>query len=294
MTRWEFYQQHLHAALCSYLPAVTEQPQRLHAAMHYAVFNGGKRLRPCLVYATGEMLGASLDQLQAPACAVEFIHAYSLIHDDLPAMDDDDWRRGQPACHKAFDEATAILAGDALQTLAFECLASSASNVLSSEQSLAMVHTLATASGSRGMAGGQAIDLAAAGQALSLEQIEALCRLKTGALIDASVRLASIAANQHHPLQVSKPLQQYAEAIGLGFQIRDDILDIEGDMASLGKLPGSDNRHAKPTYAAVVGLPAAKAKVNALRAAALAALNTLNATDSSSLQQLTNTILAPC
>lgn len=301
MTSLQSYQECIHTALLAQLPPMHEQPKQLHEAMHYAVFNGGKRLRPLLVYATGETLGVDLKKLDLPACAVEFIHTYSLIHDDLPAMDDDDWRRGKPACHKAYGEANAIVAGDALQTLAFSCLAQTQNTVFSDKQRLCMIDVLAHASGSRGMAGGQAIDLAVTGQTADLAEIENLYFLKTGALITASIELAIIAAeatgdsvnplspcgrgvkssifeSREYHLENSTiaQLRQYASCIGLAFQIQDDILDIEGNLATLGKEPGSDHKHAKPTYASVAGLAAAKAKVQVLRQQAYAVLDSLD------------------
>jgi len=290
MTSLPLYQERVHAALLAELPSVQEQPIQLHQAMHYAVFNGGKRLRPLLVYATGETLKADLTKLDALACAVEFIHTYSLIHDDLPAMDDDDWRRGKPACHKAFDEATAILAGDALQTLAFTSLVRIPKTLLSDTQRLRAIDTLAIATGSRGMAGGQALDLIATGQQSSLEEIENLYRMKTGALISSSIMMGVIAANIGHKSTPAISLQRYADCISLAFQIQDDILDIEGSMDTLGKAPGSDSRHAKPTYAVIAGLEAAKEKVSTLKKEALTALESLPM-PAEPLQQMTEMML---
>lgn len=287
MTSLSIYSTRIHTALLNQLPAIHQSSGQLHTAMHYAVLNGGKRLRPILVYAVGEMLGAHLEKLDAPACAIEFIHTYSLIHDDLPAMDNDDWRRGKPACHKAFDEATAILAGDALQTLAFACLAQN--TILSNVQQLQMIDVLAKASGSLGMAGGQAMDLAATHQSPSLQEIETLYALKTGALINASITLGIITAEIKQQTIIAS-LNHYAQCIGLAFQIQDDILDIEGNITTLGKQPGSDNKHNKPTYAAVAGLTYAKEKVASLREDALAALNTLDIS-TTQLAQITDTIL---
>lgn len=287
MNPLSLYQARIQTALLNQLPPIHEKPQKLHEAMHYAVFNGGKRLRPILVYATGETLGADLENLDAPACAVEFIHAYSLVHDDLPAMDNDDWRRGKPACHKAFDEATAILTGDALQTLAFACLAESSKH-LSDTQRLQMISILAKASGSYGMAGGQAMDLASTGQLLHLPDIEMLCALKTGALINASIKLGIVAAGVSQQTTIDA-LDRYAKSIGLAFQIQDDILDIEGEMVTLGKEPGSDHKQNKPTYAAIVGLAKAKAKVASLKEEGLAALNSLGMPKC--LEEVTHVIL---
>ncbi|MGB8694395.1 MAG: farnesyl diphosphate synthase [Steroidobacteraceae bacterium] len=229
--------------------------QHLQAAMSYSVLAGGKRLRPLLVYVTGEALGARPEQLDAPAVAVELIHTYSLIHDDLPAMDNDDLRRGLPTCHKAFDEGTAILAGDALQALAFDILASSAD--LSDSARLQMIVVLSAAIGTQGMAGGQAMDLAAAGTQLTAASIEAMHRRKTGALIRASVELGAIAAGLVASAERAA-LRRYGEEIGLAFQIQDDILDVTGQTAVLGKRAGADAANDKPTYPSVFGLARAQ------------------------------------
>ena len=259
------------AALQQRLPPADELPARLHAAMRYSALDGGKRVRPMLVYTTGEVLGVPLAQLDGPACAVELIHAYSLIHDDLPAMDDDDLRRGKPTCHKAFDEATAILAGDALQTLAFQVLAEDPAMAAAPAQRLAMVRELALASGSRGMAGGQAIDMAATGGALSLPELQRMHSLKTGALIRAAVRLGALSHPGLEPA-LFQALDDYAAAIGLAFQIRDDILDVESSTEQLGKRQGADQALAKSTYVALLGLDGAKAKAREVHAAARTAL----------------------
>lgn len=252
------------------LPAVAAQ-NRLHQAMRYAALGSGKRIRPFLLYRTGEMLGADENSLDTPACAVELIHAYSLVHDDLPAMDDDDLRRGRPTCHRAFDEATAILAGDALQTLAFEVL--STASELPAELRLTMLTTLAQASGAQGMAGGQALDLAAVGQSIDLAALEQMHRLKTGALIAASVQLGALAAGADTRTQTQ--LAHYARAIGLAFQVRDDILDVTTDSHTLGKTQGKDAAQDKPTYVSLLGLDEAKALSIQLRDEALAALDGL-------------------
>jgi len=259
------------AALQQRLPPADELPARLHAAMRYAALDGGKRVRPVLVYTTGEVLGVPLEQLDGPACAVELIHAYSLVHDDLPAMDDDDLRRGKPTCHKAFDEASAILAGDALQTLAFQVLAEDPAMVPDPLLRLAMVRELAAASGSRGMAGGQAIDMAATGQGLSLAELQRMHSLKTGALIRAAVRLGALSRPGLDPA-LFQALDDYAAAIGLAFQIRDDILDVESSTEQLGKRQGADQALAKSTYVALLGLDGAKAKAREVHAAARDAL----------------------
>jgi farnesyl diphosphate synthase len=265
-------QQRVEAALERCLPGPTVPPARLHEAMRYAVLGAGKRVRPVLVYATGRALDASPEALDDPACAVELIHAYSLVHDDLPAMDDDDLRRGRPTCHRAYDEATAILVGDALQTLAFEVLCGEPAGAGATR--LAMVHTLAAASGSRGMAGGQALDLDAVGRDLSLAELEQLHIHKTGALIRASVRLGALAAPAADPAAV-RSLDRYGKCIGLAFQIRDDILDVEGDPALIGKTRGKDAAHHKPTYPALLGLAGAREKCAVLLAEATSCLDGL-------------------
>jgi farnesyl diphosphate synthase len=239
-------------------------PQRLHAAQRYAVLGGGKRLRPLLVYCTGEALNIPVSVLDAPAAAVELIHSYSLVHDDLPAMDDDDLRRGQPTTHRAFDEATAILAGDALQVLAFSLLSRDRTAGTTAEARLKMIQILADASGTAGMAGGQAIDLAAVGRALTLEELEAMHRLKTGALIRASVLMAA-ACSPASSAAAWDALDGYSQDIGLAFQIQDDILDVEGKTEEIGKTSGADAARAKPTYPSVLGLEAAKIHARELR-----------------------------
>ncbi len=245
--------------------------QRLYQAMRYSVMNGGKRVRPLLVMASCQALGGTARQASGPACAVELIHAYSLVHDDLPAMDDDCLRRGQPTTHIAFDEATAILAGDALQTLAFEVLADPQLTCGTDRLRLDMLHTLARASGAAGMVGGQAIDLAATGQHISQSHLERMHRHKTGALIAASVRLGALASGQATTARLDA-LHSYATAIGLAFQVQDDILDITGTTEALGKQQGSDTAHDKSTYPALLGLEQAKSYALQLRDDALQAL----------------------
>ena len=252
------YQQRIHAMLDRALPPATEPPRRLHEAMRYAVLNGGKRIRAILVIATGETLRADAGRLEPAACAVEFIHAYSLVHDDLPSMDDDDLRRGAPTCHRAFGEATALLAGDALQTLAFETLAQAPVSDAGE-----LVRVLARAGGSRGMAGGQAVDLDSVGRTLTLEQLECMHLRKTGALIRASVRLGAMSAGARDP-EILDRLDEYARCIGLAFQIRDDVLDVEGETQTLGKTQGADIALNKPTYPSILGLEASKAHARAL------------------------------
>ncbi|TAN49611.1 MAG: (2E,6E)-farnesyl diphosphate synthase [Methylococcaceae bacterium] len=269
-------QERAESALDQRLPSANKLPQRLHEAMRYAVLGGGKRMRPTLAYATGRALGLDLGRLDGPACALEFIHVYSLIHDDLPAMDDDDLRRGKPTCHKAFDEATAILAGDGLQALAFHVLAHDSAMAVSAEQRIAMIDTLAVASGVAGMVGGQAIDLAAVGQSLTLPELENMHIHKTGALIRASVKLAALAQSGIEADTLQR-LDHYAKCIGLSFQIQDDILDEESDTATLGKTQGKDKDHNKPTYPALLGLAGAKQKAREMHETAVAALQPLGA-----------------
>ncbi len=244
-------------ALDRWLPAEDTCPERLHRAMRYTTLGDGKRVRPVLVYAAGRALGAELDCLDAGACAVELIHAYSLVHDDLPAMDDDDLRRGRPTCHMAFDEATAILTGDALQTLAFRVLCEDDDLCIDRADRLRMIQALAHASGSRGMAGGQALDMAATGQDIDLAQLENLHIHKTGALVLASVRLGALAAGAGSDPRVAG-LERYAKCIGLAFQVHDDVLDVEGDTATLGKTGGKDAASRKATYPGLIGLEAAR------------------------------------
>ncbi len=263
-TSLKSYQGQIETALERYLPSIQEIPQRLHEAMRYAVLEGGKRIRPLLVYATGEIFAADISALDAAASAVEFIHCYSLVHDDLPAMDNDDLRRGKPTCHRAYDVATAILVGDALQTLAFDTLAKIP---VDSTKLASMITTLALASGSLGMTGGQALDLAATGHKLNLEELQRLHAMKTGALIHASIQLGALcgAAN---PADLER-LNAFAKAIGLGFQIQDDIIDIESTTEVLGKRQGADQALEKATYPAIIGMTEAKARVKELYHTAL-------------------------
>lgn len=243
------------------LPDAALAPQRLHAAMRHAVLGGGKRMRPLLVYASGALFGAADDLLDLPAVAVELIHAYSLVHDDLPAMDDDALRRGRPTVHIAFDEATAILAGDALQTRAFELLADSQA---SADLRVAWLHSLAVAAGAGGMCGGQALDIDATGQLQSLHHLQRMHALKTGALIRAAVRMGAL-AGAAAPADLQR-LDDFADALGLAFQVRDDILDVESNSAQLGKTAGKDRAQAKSTYPALLGMEGAKAKLAELAA----------------------------
>jgi len=246
--------------------------QRLVEAMRYATLGGGKRLRALLVYATGEAMGASPAALDSAAAAVEMIHAYSLVHDDMPVMDDDDLRRGRPTCHKAFDEATALLVGDALQTLAFETLTETQ---LQASQQIKMVKRLAQASGAFGMAGGQAIDLESVGKKLDIDALQSMHKLKTGALIRASVALGALAADDCHA-DTLKHLERYADCIGLAFQVQDDVLDVIADTETLGKTQGADIALNKPTYPALLGLEKAQQKAVALIEKALGQLAELS------------------
>jgi len=244
-------------SLDKWLPDEKINPSILHQAMRYSVLNGGKRIRPILVYAAGFAVSADEGALDAPASAIEFIHAYSLIHDDLPAMDDDDLRRGKPTCHKAFDEAQAILAGDALQSLAFHTIAHGLPDSIPAEQRLEIVDTLAISSGSRGMAGGQAIDLASVGKSLNIAELEDMHVHKTGALIRASIKMGALCQANIDKEQL-KRLDHYAKCIGLAFQIQDDILDVTSDTQTLGKTQGADIALNKPTYPSLLGLEGAR------------------------------------
>jgi geranylgeranyl pyrophosphate synthase len=248
--------------------------ERLRTAMRYSVLGAGKRLRPALVYLTGESLGAPLERLDTPAASVELIHVYSLVHDDLPAMDDDDMRRGRPTCHRAFDEGTAVLVGDALQALGFALLAEGPMDGASPATRLEMIRLLARATGTAGMAGGQAVDLGAVGQNLTVAEIENMHRRKTGALIECSVLLGALAAGVTGGRELAA-LRRFGAEVGLAFQIQDDILDVAGDSALLGKATGADAAHLKPTYPSAAGLPAARARARELRDAAIAALEPL-------------------
>ncbi|MBJ3814799.1 (2E,6E)-farnesyl diphosphate synthase [Shimwellia pseudoproteus] len=280
-------------ALTRFIAPLPFQNSPLVACMHYGTLLGGKRLRPFLVYATGEMFGVAPAALDVPAAAVECIHAYSLIHDDLPAMDDDDLRRGQPTCHIKFGEASAILAGDALQTLAFSILSDNEMENVSPASRLAMISELANASGIAGMCGGQALDLAAEGQSVSLTELEQIHRHKTGMLIRAAVRMGALAAGDAGR-QALPLLDSYADCIGLAFQVQDDILDVVGDTAVLGKRQGSDQHLGKSTYPAILGLEQAKARAQELYLNACQVLETLAAQqslDTSTLEALARYIV---
>ena len=267
-----FYQARVEQILASALPI--ETPDYLTEAMRYSVLGGGKRIRAILVYAAGEALKVKLERLDAAAAAIEMLHAYSLVHDDLPCMDDDDLRRGKATTHIAFDEATAVLAGDALQTLAFEILSKPIAGVCAENQ-LKILNILAAASGVNGMVKGQAIDLAAVGKTISEDQLEEMHLNKTGALIKASVLMASYCSNntdtEAAKIQRLK-LADYAEAIGLAFQVQDDILDIQSDTLTLGKQQGADIAAGKPTYPSIIGMDAAKEKLFKLHEKALYSL----------------------
>ncbi|MEN1728459.1 MAG: farnesyl diphosphate synthase [Pseudomonadota bacterium] len=248
--------------------------ERLRQGMHYAVFNGGKRLRPLLVYASGRCLDLPMDHLDAAACAVELIHCYSLVHDDLPAMDDDDLRRGRPTTHLAFDEALAILAGDALQALAFECLANQRALDDSPGVQLNMIRHLTHACGVEGMAGGQAMDLAMEGTAPKKSEVELMFELKTGKLIRSAV-LMPTACRSDLPPAHRQALSDFAESVGLAFQIRDDLLDIEGQTGVIGKTAGADEAHDKASWPARFGIEAAHDRIDELSSVASRALDVL-------------------
>ncbi len=278
-------QERTEAALDRSLPPAATAPARLHEAMRYASLGGGKRVRPLLCHGAGEIFGAPPEQVDVAACAVELIHAYSLVHDDMPCMDDDVLRRGKPTCHVEYDEATALLVGDALQTLAFQLLAERP--IAEPSRQLAMVALLAHASGSRGMAGGQAIDLAATGKTLSVADLEFMHIHKTGALIRAAVLLGAHVGGADSS-QLEK-LGQFANRAGLLFQVVDDILDAEASTATLGKTAGKDAAQNKSTYVNLLGLASAKAMAAELRAEASAALDAFGA-QAQRLRQLTDFI----
>jgi farnesyl diphosphate synthase len=267
-------QARMEAVLGRVLPAASVAPSRLHEAMRYATLEGGKRVRPLLAFAAGEVSGAAPERVEIAAAAVELIHAYSLVHDDLPCMDDDTLRRGKPTVHMEYDEATALLVGDALQSLAFQLIAES-SLAEDPRVQLEMLKTLALAAGSRGMAGGQQIDLEATGKALSLPELELMHIHKTGALIRAAV-LLGFSCGKSSEAERQK-LDKYAKSIGLAFQVVDDVLDYDGSTATLGKTAGKDSKQGKPTYVSVMGVARAKDMAEALRVDAHAALAPLGA-----------------
>ncbi len=257
-------------ALSSILPSSEIAPFRLHAAMRYVALGGGKRVRPMLAHAAGEAVGAPIERVRGVACALELIHVYSLTHDDLPCMDDDDLRRGKPTCHKEYDEATALLAGDALQSLAFETLSRPGLHPDPLVQ-VEMLNLLARASGSRGMAGGQAVDLASTGKSLELADLEFMHIHKTGALIRASVLLGALAGSPL-PAAAREGLERYAKSVGLAFQVMDDVLDAEADTATLGKTAGKDAAQGKATYLTLMSAREARAYARELTDTALAAI----------------------
>lgn len=281
------HQARINQVLDRLLPPASQQPTDLHRAMRYGV-EGGKRLRAMLVYASGQAFNADLDDLDVAAAAVELIHAYSLIHDDLPAMDDDDLRRGKPTCHKAFGEGTAVLAGDALQSLAFEILANNFKNV-GAEQSLIIIATLAKNIGSAGMAGGQALDLAAEGKVVDQAQLMQIHQLKTAALIAASVVIGALVGGCNDDQQLGQ-LKLFGQKIGLAFQIRDDILDIESSTEMLGKTQGADIASQKATYPSIMGLSSAKQRADQVYTEALQHLQTA-AIDTSLFAQLAEFVI---
>jgi farnesyl diphosphate synthase len=267
----QHYQQRNNTQLNGWLTSLENQDQRLVEAMKYALLLGGKRVRPFLVYATGEMLGSNLQHLDTPASAIECIHAYSLVHDDLPAMDDDELRRGQKTCHVEFDEATAILTGDALQTLAFSILADGELSNNGALNRVAMISELARASGAQGMCIGQAMDLEAENRSINIEELKLIHKNKTGALIKSAIRLGALASGSAGK-QVLPQLDVYADAVGLAFQVQDDILDVISDTETLGKPQGSDIALNKSTYPALLGLEGAQQKAQRLLQQSLQAL----------------------
>ncbi len=282
-------QQRTEAALECLLPDTRHAPARLHEAMRYVTLGGGKRVRALLVHAAGELVGAATDNLDRLAGAVEMIHAYSLVHDDMPAMDNDTLRRGKPTCHIAFDEATALLSGDALQTLAFEVVASPMPGMEPAIQ-LAMVQRLAQASGHAGMCGGQGIDLYSVGKALSQPELEYMHLLKTGALIRAAVMLGAL-AGRPVTTEETDALDHFAKRMGLAFQVVDDVLDCEADTATLGKTAGKDAANDKPTYVSLMGLGSARQFARDLAADAFAALERFGS-DADRLKALASYIVA--
>jgi geranylgeranyl pyrophosphate synthase len=267
----EIWRVRMEHALAARLPDQSLVPARLHEAMRYSVLGGGKRIRPALLFATARTLGLSEDEVEAAACAIELVHVYSLVHDDLPAMDNDDMRRGRPTCHKAYDEATALLVGDALQPLAFQLLACDKALPASPAIRIRLIDMLAQAIGTFGMAGGQAIDLAVQGMRLDIAQVEDMHARKTGAVIRASVLMAAECAPSLNP-SLYAALNRFAVAVGLAFQIQDDLLDVTGDALTLGKATGADSERAKPTHPAVIGIPASQQRVRLLHNQAISAL----------------------
>lgn len=267
----ESWRARMELALAARLPEADAVPTRLHQAMRYSVLGGGKRVRPVLLFATARTVGLAEQEVEAAACAVELVHVYSLVHDDLPALDDDDLRRGRPTCHKAYDEATAILVGDALQPLAFQLLARDPALPAAPTIRVRLIELLAQASGTVGMVGGQAIDLAVQGKQLGIAQVEEMHARKTGALIRACVLMAAACAPSLDA-RLHEALTGFATPIGLAFQIQDDLLDVIGDPSTLGKATGADRERAKPTHPAVIGIAASQERVRLLHVQALEAL----------------------
>lgn len=281
------WQERFETVLNRHMPPASEEPGLLHRAMRYSALAGGKRFRPVLVFATGKALGLSFRQLDPVATAIELIHAYSLIHDDLPAMDDDDLRRGRPTCHRQFDEATAILAGDALQALAFEVLSSELP--AGSASSLKVVNEISNACGSTGMAGGQALDLAAVGKSISEESLVTMHRLKTGALIRASATSSCILAETSE--ETTKHLAIYGECVGLAFQIHDDILDVTGNSELTGKSTRADIALNKPTFPSILGMEKSRKRARELRDEAISHLQSVDG-DTMSLSWLADYVIS--
>src|SRR6266404_4082659 len=284
---WRVRMEH---ALAARLPAATTVPTRLHEAMRYSVLGGGKRIRPALLFATARTLGLTEDEVEAAACAIELIHVYSLVHDDLPAMDDDDLRRGRPTCHKAFDEATAVLVGDALQPLAFQVLARDPALPAAPATRIALVDMLSVASGTFGMAGGQAIDLAVQGQQPGIAEVEDMHARKTGAVIRASVLMAAQCVPDLDA-HLYDALSGFATAIGLAFQIQDDLLDVLGDVSTLGKATGADRERDNLTHPAIIGIEASQERVHLLHREALDSLEPF-AERAAPLRSLANWLLS--
>lgn len=283
------YQLQAEHALENWLPIENSKSDRLHEAMRYAVFSSGKRLRPTLVYATGQALGIAHHALDAPAVAVEMVHTYSLIHDDLPAMDNDDLRRGQLTCHKAYDEATAILAGNSLQALAFYILAHDKNLLASDKQRIMMIEMLAHASGYCGMTIGQATDLASVGKQLDIQELEKINNLKTTLLIKTCVKLSAL-LQLDIDSDLFHKLSHYAQCIGLAFQIRDDILNIESNTEVLGSMQGSDAKRNKPTYPSVMGLEQAKSLTQELHQEAISSLSSFS-DEANALRQIADYVI---
>jgi farnesyl diphosphate synthase len=273
--------------LAECIPETSHEPVRLHEAMRYATLGGGKRIRPLLVFAAGEAGGAKSGTVEKAAAAVELIHAYSLVHDDMPSMDNDSLRRGRPTVHIEFDEASALLVGDALQSLAFEVLTLPNPD-LAPDTQLAMISLLARAAGSKGMAGGQAVDLASVGRVLSMPELEFMHILKTGALIRASVQLGALCGSLSDDKLAA--LDHYAKCVGLAFQVVDDVLDAASSTATLGKTAGKDAEHNKPTYVSLMGLPAAKRLAESLRKDALESIGQFGE-EATRLRQLADYII---